>query len=266
MRGRRRHTLLGFALSVGLASPLAAQDADGRVIVRGNVVDAVSRAPIESARVIAVDSSAAVLTDPLGGFVIPLPAGAPLSIVAEGFGYAPQRFDLGPQAAERPSLLLLEPAPVEIEGISVVEEAALTTLVRELEDRRRLYPYRVLALDRTSLELYRRASVLDVVRARAPQIVPCRAEPAQMCLPGRSPSLDGSGAESHVGVCVDGIRVPLPRQELEGLSIAAVALLELYLGPADEYTRPHVMIYTGPWMLRQAMAGRTIVRPITTGC
>ena len=69
-------------------------------------------------------------------------------------GYLPDRFDLEEEAPSRIVVLLLEPSPVELEGITAVDEAALTVLVEELERRRNAYPSAVSVFDRAGLERF----------------------------------------------------------------------------------------------------------------
>ena len=136
----------GFAC-LALASPLSGQVG---VVVHGRVEDAVSREPVVGARLFAADSSFAVYTDSLGTFYIPLPVEGPFAIQAERLGYLSQQFDLEGDAS-RISILRLEPSPIELEGFTVEQEAALTVLVEELERRRNAYPFSMGAFDRPLL-------------------------------------------------------------------------------------------------------------------
>jgi hypothetical protein len=265
--GARRWLALG-ALAAGLSwgEPLDAQGVSGGTVLRGRALDAITRAPVAEARVTGSDSTVVAITDEDGDFVIPYPGDEPLSLIVERFGYVAQRFVLEPEARSRVNLLLLPPEPVEIEGIGVFEEDAITALVSALEERRNTYPYLVHVLDRTTLETFASERVLDVVRRRAPSISLCRSDPSQLCIPGRLRTPADLNREFQVGVCVDGLAAPGPGVELAALSVDAVALIELYVGPEDDYIAPHVRIYTASWLVRQAKAGRTVMRPLFVGC
>ena len=265
MDRRHLHAIVGLAACTLVAAPVAAQDVSGRVVLYGRAVDAATRAPIQGARLIAADSSWSTLSDAEGGFHLPLPRGPVLSVVAEAFGYRPQRFDLAASAAERLALFLLEPTPVEIEGITVVEETAVVTLQRNLQQRRDAYPHAMVALDRTLLDRYPGASAYDVIRTGVPNALPCRRDPSQLCMPGRTPTLQDPQPERPVAVCVDGWRSVSSIVELETLPTDLVSLVELYLGPAGS-SGAQVRVYTARWMVSQAAAGRTRVMPLFMGC
>ena len=100
------------------ASPLSAQVG---VVIHGRVEDAVSREPVARVLPSPPDSSFAVYTDSLGIFHILVPAEGPLAIKAERFGYVSQEFDFEGGALQIP-VLLLEPSPIEMEGVTVVDE------------------------------------------------------------------------------------------------------------------------------------------------
>jgi hypothetical protein len=242
--------------------PLDAQDISGRVVLYGRAVDSATRQPIQGARLVAADSSWSTLSDADGSFTLPLPPGNVLTVVAEAFGYRPQRFDLAASAASRLAVLLLEPTPVEIEGITVVEEAAVITLQRNLRQRRNAYPHAMVALDRTVLDRFPAASAYDVIRTRVPRVMSCRHDPSQICVPGRARTFDNPEPELMVAVCVDGWRSISSIAELETLSIESVALVEIYLGGPGAQVR----VYTARWMVTQAAAERTHVLPLFMGC
>ena len=147
-RSRWRALWGGGVACLVLASPISAQVG---VIIHGRVEDTVSREPVPGARVFSVDSSSVVYTDSLGPFYIPVPAEGPLAIQAERIGYLSERFDLEEDAPSRISILLLEPVPIVVEGITAVDEAALTVLLKNLENRRRAYPSAMNAFYRTQL-------------------------------------------------------------------------------------------------------------------
>ncbi len=241
-----------------LASPLSAQVA---VVIHGRVEDAISREPVVGVRFFPADSSLTVYSGYQGTFYIPVPAEGPIAIRAERFGYVSQQFDLEGDAS-RISILLLEPSPIELEGITVADEAALTVLVKDLERRRNAYPYAMSAFDRARLERFApMGSVLDFVSTRKPWIIPCDRDLSQMCVRGRSPTFRNPNPQNGVLVCVDGVRSFSPFAELDNLPIQSVALVELYGSRGDE-----VRVYTVQWMLWRARTGRTSIVPLFFGC
>ena len=258
MTRRRWRALKGGLACLALASPLSAQVG---VVIHGRVEDAVSREPVAGARVFAADSSFAVYTDSVGTFYIPLPAEGPFAIQAERLGYLSQQFDLEGDAS-RISILRPEPSPIQLEGFTVEEAAALTELVENLERRRNFYPSTMRAFDRTLLERFGTGeSVLDFVRTRKPWIIQCDSDLSQMCVRGRGRSFRNLNPQNPVLVCVDGFRSFSPFLELASLSIQSVALVELYGSRGSQ-----VRVYTAHWMASRARKGRTNVVPLFFGC
>jgi hypothetical protein len=191
------------------------------------VEDADSREPLPGVRIFSADSSSAVLTDSLGTFAIPLPAEGPLVVRAERLGYIADRFELADDAPSRISVLLLEPAPIQIEGITVVDEDALTTLVLNIESRRNGYAGAMRAFDRGRLER-ERGSVLEFVEIRNPWIRACGADPLKMCVRGRGATMANLNPQDEILVCVDELESHSPFAELGNLPIEAVALVEIF--------------------------------------
>ena len=259
MSTRRWQALLGAIACLVLVSPVSAQVG---VVIHGRVEDAVSREPVPGARVFPPDSFSVVFTNSLGTFYIPVPAERPLAIQVERLGYLSDRFDLEEDAPSRISILLLEPSPIELAGITVVDEAALTVLVERLEERRNAYPFAMSAFDRARLERFApMGTVLDFVRTRKPLIRGCYTQPAEMCVPGRGRTFRNLCPENRVLVCVDGFRSLSPFGELGNLPIQSVALIELYGSRGDQ-----VRVYTVQWMLSRVRNGRTRVTPLHWGC
>jgi len=245
-----------------LASPLDAQDIGGQVVLNGRVEDAVSREPIEGARVFSPDSSSVVFTDSLGAFVIPVRAAQPLAIQAEGFGYEPDRFELDEGAPSRISILLLEPSPIDSEGIRVVDESAVTVLVENLKQRRISTRAPLAAFDRAQLEPFLGSSVSDFVGGILSRLKLCDDDPDQICLPGRWQSFAALTPETRVLVCVDGWISVSPARELGVLGVESVALIEIFGGVFTAQVR----VYTPQWILSQARAGLTEPPPLVIGC
>jgi len=231
------------------------------VVIHGRVEDAASREPVARVLLSPPDSSFAVYTDSLGIFHILVPAEGPLAIKVERFGYLTQQFDFEGDASQI-LVLRLEPAPVELEGLTVEAEAALTVLIENLERRRNFYPSAMRGMDRTQLERFGTGlSVLDLVRLRKPFIFRCDSDFTQMCVRGRARTFRNPNPQNRVLVCVDGFRSFSPFLELSTLSIGGVALVELYGSTGGQ-----VRVYTAQWMLSRARTGRTNVVPLRFGC
>ena len=249
---------MGGVACLVLASPLSAQVA---VVIHGRVEDAISREPVVGVRFFPADSSLTVYTGYQGTFYIPVPAEGPIAIRAERFGYVSQQFDLEGDAS-RISVLRLEPSPILLEGITVVDEAALTVLVKDLGRRRNAYPGAVSAFDRDQLDrVAPTGSVLDFVRTRKPFIVRCGGDLSQMCVRGRGPTIENPNPRNRVLVCVDGWRSYSSFAELDNLPIQSVALVELYGSRGGQ-----VRVYTPQWLLWRTRMGRTHVPPLFFGC
>jgi hypothetical protein len=241
------------------ASPLSAQIV---TVIYGRVEDAMSRDPVEGARIFAVEASSVALTDSLGAFALPVQSEGPFVIQAESFGYLPGRFEILEDAPSRITVLLLEPSPIELAIIEAVNEDALTTLVRSLEERRLLAPSPVSVFGRTALEGFPGGSVLDFVLDGNSRLKPCDDNSLQLCVAGRWLSLWDFSPEAPVVVCVDGVRSFSPATALALLQIESVALVEIWGGLSSRQVR----VYTPQWMLSQARAGITEVTPLVVGC
>lgn len=253
MNGIRAGLVL-VVISFAVAAPLAAQVP---VVIQGRVEDASSRAPVAGARVISADSSISVLTDSLGSFTLPLPSANELAVHVERIGYLAQRFDLPAEAPFRITVLRLEPAAIELEGVTVVSEAAIEVLVDNLERRRNAFPGSMRAYDRAWLERFAPiGSIFDVVRQRIPGMFPCQYDTGQMCIRGRGATFSNPFPTAQLTVCIDGWKSIAPVSELNSIPVEAVALIEFY-------GRSGVKVYTTPWILTRARTGWTTVMPDT---
>jgi hypothetical protein len=247
------------AVSLLVPSRLPAQE---EVVIQGWVVDAVSVQLLRGIRVTAGDSSASVVTGTDGTFRLRLPRGSPLVVYAEGMGYVSETFDLPPESVTRRAVLRLQPEPLAIEGLTAVAESALEGLQRSSTLRRQGYGEgSVRAFDQARLRRFAPVggSVLDLVLERLPRIRACRNDPSQMCFPARGPTPQHPDPESSILVCIDGWRSLGPFDELHGLPVEGVALVEL-IG------NERINAYTAGWMLNMARQGRTSVMPLWVGC
>jgi hypothetical protein len=247
---------LALFFSVG---PVAAQDIGGRVVFYGRVEDATSELPIAGARLLAADSSITVLTDSVGEFAVPLFANGPHTVYVDQIAYLGEQFDLDAASVSRFLVLRLKPQPFELEELTVVAEAALSRLVRNIDSRARAYPHAMTSLDRTGLERFGSAPVFEVIRARAPSMRPCSRNSTHLCVPGRFVSFRNPNPQAGVLVCVDEQPSYFPIPELSNMSLESVALVEIF-------GRQAIRVYTVAWMLRQAERGRTNVFPEWMAC
>lgn len=253
--------LAPIAFAAALAGPLAAQQPQ-RVVLQGRVEDAVTREPVQGARVLSADSAHFVFTDSLGYFALSVRQQDAGALHVDRLGYVVQRFDLGPETGGRLAVLLLEPAPVELAALNVVSEAALTELTTNLELRRRAYAHSLVTLDRTWLARFGiGASVLDVVRQRVPGLFACGTAEIQLCAPGRARTIRNMNPVKGYDVCIDGWSSLAPWLDLAGLPTDDVALVEVYRGGDAQ-----VRVYTQRYLLWRARTGRTDALPLFMGC
>jgi len=209
-------------------------------IIQGRIEDAVTRAPILEARVISRDSGVSVLTDSTGAFSIEVTDADSVTLVVEYFGYMTDSFELEEGAPNRITVLLLQPEPLELAGVVVEAEAAIASVLTQLERRRNIYPYSVQAYDgRTIAESTAYGSAWAFLRARAPRIHECSESRSGLCIGDRPAGFDLTGpgddgrwmqrvGRQAVDVCIDGIRSNQAVQVLRTMSIGRLALLEIY--------------------------------------
>ena len=249
------------ALCMMLGAPLAGQDASTNALILGRLEDAVTRQPVRDARILAVDSSSVAVSDSLGRFELRLPGMISMTVHVERLGYIGQSFDLAGDPRAHRYVLLLEPEPIEIEGVTAEAEAALTELVTNLAARRNAYPHAMRAFDRSWIDRFgpTGGSAYDLVHQKMPGLTECRSDPTQLCVPGRGRTFRNPYPQRQVSVCIDAWRALAPASDLSSLSIESVSLVELY-------QRDAVRIYTTEYLLYRARTGRTRVVPLWMGC
>ena len=243
--------LLGASAFLLMAAEVDAQ----AVLIHGRVEDAASREALAGVRVISTDSLTSVLTDSLGAFTLQMRPGGTFAVRAERFGYLSQQFDLGEDATSQLSILLLEPEPMTLEGVTAIGESVTSVAVRKLIGRRNAYSGATMVFDRVDLErIAPFGSVWDFVRRRAVQVFECDAAASGLCTRDR-------GRRSPVQVCVDGRESTDAVAELSSMDIQAVALVEIYA-----QGRGGIRVYT-PWhIVISAHKGRNIATPLAFGC
>lgn len=258
------------ALGTLVVPPLAAQNPSSTVVIYGQVADAVSLEPLDGALVMSGDSATWAFADSLGNFGISLNSTPPYVMRAEQFGYVPTDFELPEGSSERMHILVLNPDPIQIEGITVVEESALTALTERMEGRRSAYSGSVSFRDREDILRTGAGSALDLVRGMY-SAYECGL--GGLCRSAR-------GRTGQILICIDEQRAMAPIAELSGISVENLASSEFYLptvgtgpsrGPDDlasrapTYPAGQLRVYTRQWMV--STAGRGVgVWPAEFGC
>lgn len=243
--------LLGASAFLLTAAEVEAQ----AVLIHGRVEDAASREALAGVRIISADSLASVLTDSLGAFTLQMRPGGTFTVRAERIGYRSQQFDLGEDATFRPSILLLEPAPMALEGVTVNGETALSLAVRKWIGRRNAYSGSLVAFDRVQLErIAPFGGVWSFLRRSAARVFECDTAASGLCTRDR-------GRQSPVQVCVDGRESMGAVAELSSMDIQTVALIEIYAQGRDG-----IRVYTPWYIVTSAHKGRNIATPLASGC
>lgn len=255
-----------YAIVVGAASAFLFLESPARgqtVVIQGRVEDAVWRQPLAGVRVFSTDSSTAVLTDSLGAFAISMREDRPFTLRAERLGYLSDHYDIGPEAPFRTVVLLLHPAPVELEGVTAVGEAAVTRVLRDLEARRNAYFGPVSAVDRAELErLGRFGTAWDFVRDRVLHLYECDDALSGLCVRNRGYlALRGGPREIPLRVCIDGRESWGAAVELNSLDIRSIALVEIY-----SHGRGGIRVYTAGYLSTSAARSSNIATPLAFGC
>jgi hypothetical protein len=251
--------LLGMSATFLAAAPLSGQVG---VVIHGRVEDASSREPIAGARVSSDNSSAVHFTDSGGAFAIVIDAGESFTVYVEQYGYLSQRFDLPDEAPSNISVLLLEPDPIELDGINVTAESSVTELFRELRSRRNSYEGSVMAFDRAQLGRFAPVGTAwDFISQRVSDLFECSDARSGLCRSGRGRSFQNPNPEVPVLVCVDGWESWGAISELANLDIQSVALIEVY-----GRGRGGIRVYTGWYLSSLARTGRLMATPLAWGC
>jgi hypothetical protein len=184
-----------------------------RVTIRGQVVDAESRAPLQGVLVTAPLSGNRVLTDSLGGFGLSFIEDRGYALIAEDLGYQSLRFTLGPEAAEALAIVALVPDSAMLAGLDVLEE--------RLEQRRRRRSGRIQLIEHDSLTLSMAASAYTLVRRTVPMARACRGQTENLCIPTGS-------RERAVRICIDDVRPPAGASTLDSYNPSDLWLVEIY--------------------------------------
>jgi hypothetical protein len=119
----RRYRLAVFLCTtlywVAVAPSVAAQEES---LLNGRVEDAVTLQPLPGVRITTADSAYSTTTTPAGTFALRVSVGQPLSVYVDLPGYLIQRFDLPSEALSRPTILRVEPEPLQLAGVTGTTE------------------------------------------------------------------------------------------------------------------------------------------------
>lgn len=229
MRGTVTLAALGLALLTGA---LGAQErrAEERGPLAGSVTDPAGRA-LAGVFVSAAGSRWGVLTGADGRFTLPGVDAGSVHLEAELIGYETLSWTGDPAPGET-VVLILEPKPVVLEGLTVVAD--------RFASRRRAIPVSARAFDRTTLGTSPHATALDFLRSRGGMsLVACSGTWSAFCVRSR-------GRLSEPSVWVDESPV------LGGLDyLAMFQPHELYLVEVYGAGR-HIRAYTNRYMERAA--------------
>jgi len=184
-----------LALAALMLSTTAAHGQE-RVMIRGQVVDAGSRVPLQGVLVTAPLAGSSVLTDSTGAFSLSFIEDRGYALIAEDMGYRS-----------------LVPDSAMLSGLAVLQE--------RLEDRRRLRGGRVQLIEHDSLTVSTAASAYTLVRRAVPMARACSSQTENLCVPGGS-------RERAVRICIDDQRPPAGASTLESYDPSGLWLVEIY--------------------------------------
>lgn len=218
---------VALGIAVLLPSPVSAQNPSNSVVIIGRVEEALSREPVGRASVVSGDSTTTVFADSLGNFAIPLDSTPPYVVRVAQFGYETTTFELPSSAPSSLAILILNPAPLAVEGVTVVAETALSNLVERLEQRRGGYFGSVRAYDVDRLLSEGPGSAMDFVRQRSAGVSECFSNSLSLCRRRGS-------REVRVLLCIDDIESWGPVADLESIPIEEIFLVEFY-GPTSAW-------------------------------
>jgi hypothetical protein len=241
-----RYAITIVAIGALMAWSGSARDllAQGRVRIRGRVLDEVTRTPVAGAFVGRSYSDSGVLTDSLGLFTLELLSDFSYPITVENLGYRTLDVVLSPTAPEEFTTILISPDPIAIQGLRV--------LVDRFARRRRTYAGPVRAIDQDRLLNEPSQSAFELLRRSIPFGRPCRTSFEELCTVRR-------GREQVVTVCIDERPAFAGARELELFDVKELYLVELY-GWGSQ-----VRVYSRWYVDRLLSEGRTL-RPLSFGC
>jgi len=230
--------LLGSSVAPALAQ------GTGAVLLRGQLLDADTKAPVTGAFIALDAESRGVLTDSLGAFMLPVGTADAYALKVRQLGYRDLVVTITAESARRPFFLQLDPDPVEIEGLRV--------LVQRFQDRRRGPFGAVDVLDQMALIDAPDGSGVDLIKREVPFARPCDSQTEQLCL-------NQMGRVEPLKVCIDGHRVSEMMAELEHVDPRSLYMVEVFrrTGQVHMYSRGYV---------ERLLATGSDLPPLSFGC
>jgi hypothetical protein len=239
-------TLAWIAVVLTLPLQVGAQEPG---LVRGRVIDQQTLTPVGLAFVAQVTSDRGVLTDALGQFALPIDPAFPSRVQVTVLGYRVLQTDIPAGRAGQMLTVMLEPDPVEIEG--------LTVLAERLADRRRGAYGVADILEREQLLAAPDASGYELIRRMLPFVQPCGPDTEALCLGGR-----GIRSERRtVSVCFDGHQIP---ESMIQTSLSPVDPTGLYL--VEVYSRVGAVHMYSPGYMKRLIQEGPDLPPLSFGC
>jgi len=207
-------------------APVRAQGT-GSVLIRGQLLDADTRAPVAGAFIALEAESTGVLSDSLGAFMLPVGTADAYALKVRQLGYRDLAVTITAETAQNPFFLQLSPDPVEIEGLKV--------LVQRFEDRRRGPFGAVDVLDQKALVDAPGGTGVDLIKRVVPFARPCDSQTEELCL-------NQMGRIEPLTVCMDGHRVSEMMAELEHVDPRSLYMVEVFrrTGQVHMYSRGYV--------------------------
>jgi len=242
-KGRDLHALAAALLVLAALSWALPAGAQGRVLLRGRVVDDITQAPLEGAIVMQVGDHRGYMTDSLGLFALPVypePQGYRLSV--EQLGYNVIEVDLGPSAPEDFVIIKLPVNPIRLEGLNV--------LVDRFARRRSFFSGSVRVVDQRRL-MTSAGTAYDIVRRVVPFSRMCAGSLDNLCSYRR-------GTQVTISVCIDEAAAMGGASELDLYDPSELYLLEVFDGM-------QVRVYTRAFVERAMREGRRL-HPLSWGC
>lgn len=202
--------ILLTVITLGLSDSTRGQE---RVTIRGDVVDADTRAPLQGVLVTAPLAGVSVLTDSAGTFSVGLIRDRSYELVLEDLGYVPARFTLGPEAETSRTTLLLRSVPEMLSGLAVLED--------RLRQRRRRRGGHVRLLEHDSLMVSTERNAYSLVERSVPGARMCDRQIENLCILGGT-------RERAIRICVDDQRPPAGASALASYDPSDLWLVEIY--------------------------------------
>ncbi|MHB1193316.1 MAG: carboxypeptidase-like regulatory domain-containing protein [Longimicrobiales bacterium] len=243
MNRRLRYWMLA---AVAVAAAVAARGAGAQTpgLLRGNILDRQTLAPIGGAFVGLESARRGVLSDSTGYFALPVGRADRYVVRVRQLGYKDLATTLEGAAADRALVLQMEPDPVELEG--------LTVLAERFQDRRRGIYGAVDVLDHQELLKVPDGASSDLVRRLVPFARPCDSQTEDLCV-------NAQGRIEPLVVCVDERRVAEGMVELERLDPRGLHMVEVFRrgGQVRLYSRGYV---------ERLLASGAELPPLSFGC